>query len=1119
MAIGELVARLLCDSSNFDRNIERSQREVQEFRRRTEREAAAVNNAFRNIGDYVDIISPRLGNIISSLGKMSAAIAIGTVAFEGFKQVIQQSESAMDKLEEDTARLNGAWEHITTTISNGNIFNGMVSSLRESVRLAGELQNIIDDLGTLGGYHKLNTSEVETNLSYLKELYKSGASKEEINKQIKKTKASIVRFDTTSAKIENNLKLEFDNLLEGLYEEVKREGRVGLKAGTHFIDKFATDTNWRDSIISWSTYLGKFKNFFGVKSESALSPLKTDKSFEEFLKKSKIYDSYLFKAFKEGKSEGYEYIKDVISLVRGTVDKKEDSEYGIVNIQNAKTAWLNAEREKSEMHNSFYKQYNDIVGKPVKGGGGGSVYSSKQEAPKERTLQDILDDLNKSLAWNKYLAQNLGEDVTGLNISTLEKAVNELMDLLKNTTDEKSKSEIVNIIKSLNDRAGLIAVNSTKSLNKQDKNEEDYVNSYDVKSAFYDLSAIQAEGIIYSLENKINYGKEFKPLLKSMIEKFKERGLTINFDVENLSDEKLLKASNWDAEKFFKDNGSYSIDTSVNRERMSEEEKLNELNIELGKFKDVISDVILAAETSYNLRKGNIRNLLSRSSFDGGDTYLDSKLLAESNNFGGLDSPVFGYSVLSNTYLSNMDTIRRKYTGFSKFQSDFNKYAHINFLKSNNDPNFDTKHILPLIYDAYSKALSDNPNAPKFYKSVKDIIKDNPLYDEQHPHKELKEKVKEILNKKNVSLSALDELKNIDKGDISNKIESGYLDLYKEDKLSDILNDAKISSPFNRAELIKLLLLKLNSLRKNRVEAYQNIDDEVNINQKTLDLDNYKKIQEALALLIKEKKKEITEEELKRLNELRNDSGVGAIIKGNESQTEDTINDIITEYGNKVQETVKKIDNANKTKEKITDEINEVDKAIDNTIDAQRSNDKLVERAEQYKKISNNMYEISIAASQMGSAFSSLGGELGDVAGSIFNIIGITAEAIGKILGMATAEGTLSAMKLPWPKNLVAVATVVAAGASIAGQVKGMASKKYATGGIVSGPGTGISDSIPIRVSNGEMILNHRQQSNLFNLLDKGSGTEGKIEFKNKLVGSDIIGSATTYNKRRNLIL
>ena len=36
MAIGDLVAKLLCDSSNFNNNIKRSQREVQEFKRKTE---------------------------------------------------------------------------------------------------------------------------------------------------------------------------------------------------------------------------------------------------------------------------------------------------------------------------------------------------------------------------------------------------------------------------------------------------------------------------------------------------------------------------------------------------------------------------------------------------------------------------------------------------------------------------------------------------------------------------------------------------------------------------------------------------------------------------------------------------------------------------------------------------------------------------------------------------------------------------------------------------------------------------------------------------------------------------------------------------------------------------
>lgn len=1141
--VGDLVAKLFCDNSNFDKNIKKSQKEVQEFKRKTEQTAAKVNNSFNSMGSAVGKVNPQLGSLIGSLGRVSVVAAAGTAAFEGFKQIIQQSETAMDDLEKKTAQLNGAWEHFTTTISNGNIFSGITSSLKEAVRLAGELAEIIDNLGTFGGYHNLNKTEVENNLSHLKELYRSGASKEEINKQIEKTKASIVRSDITSGKIVDNLKLEYDKLLEAYYNDVKRSGHVGKSGGTYFLDKFSTDTKWRDSIVSWSNYLNKFTNFFGKHSESAISPLKNNKEFVKFLKKGHLYDDYLFKAFQRGEKEGYEYIKDVISIVTGAVKKKENSEHGIVALQKTKTAWLNEEKERSDTHNDYYKQLNTITNKSEntnkseKPGKGGSIYTSKQEAPKERTLQAILDDLDKSLAWNKYLAQNLGEDITGANLSTLEKTANELKDLLKNTTDEEQRNEIIKVIKSLNDRAGLIAVNSNKkpAPGKKDK-EEDYLKAYDVKSAFYDFKAIASEKRVYSIENEINSGEKGKPLLNNMIEEFKKRGLTIKFDVESLSDETLLKASKWNAENFFKANGSYTMDTSVKREGMDEKEKLKELNIELGKFKDALQVVIAKARNSYIARRGTriASNYveLDYSNLRPAYNYLDTKL--RSNIPGsGVNSSIYGGDVLSATYLSNLDAVKRKYTGFGDFQNSFNNYAIENFLRERQENNnFDTSDILGLIFDAYKKALADNPDVPNYYKSIDDLIKENPLYDEQHPHKELSEKVKKIINYKNLSLLALEDLKDIDKtytsleingsevsGGKASKLKSKLLDHSKY--IKELLKDAEVDNVYTREEIINKILGSLSNLRTNRISEFKKIySEEEEIDSKTQLLDKIKKIREALILLIKEKEKNITDEELKRLNELRNDNEVGDIIKGYEKQTVDSINSSIADYDNKSQVLTTDLENFNEHKKKLEDEVNNIDKAIKNAEGAKEDNDKLIEKAKRYKELTNSMYAISDAAAQIGTAFSSLDSKFGDVAGSIFNIIGITAEAIGKILGMATAEGTLSAMKLPWPKNLAAVATVIAAGASIAGQVKGMTSRKYATGGIVSGPGTGISDSIPIRVSNGEMILNHRQQGNLFNLLDKGGSnsklSSGEVEFK--ISGSSLVGVLRNYNNINNKI-
>ena len=64
--------------------------------------------------------------------------------------------------------------------------------------------------------------------------------------------------------------------------------------------------------------------------------------------------------------------------------------------------------------------------------------------------------------------------------------------------------------------------------------------------------------------------------------------------------------------------------------------------------------------------------------------------------------------------------------------------------------------------------------------------------------------------------------------------------------------------------------------------------------------------------------------------------------------------------------------------------------------------------------------------------------------------------------GKALAAGIAQAQSVPFPANLAAIATTVATILSnIAVATKTVKSAKFATGGLVTGPGTGTSDSIP----------------------------------------------------------
>ena len=83
--------------------------------------------------------------------------------------------------------------------------------------------------------------------------------------------------------------------------------------------------------------------------------------------------------------------------------------------------------------------------------------------------------------------------------------------------------------------------------------------------------------------------------------------------------------------------------------------------------------------------------------------------------------------------------------------------------------------------------------------------------------------------------------------------------------------------------------------------------------------------------------------------------------------------------------------------------------------------------------------------------------------------------ALGEIAintGVALAKGIKQAQSVPYPANLVAIATTVTTIlANVASAIKTVKSAKFATGGAVTGSGTGTSDSIPAMLSNGESVM------------------------------------------------
>lgn len=124
----------------------------------------------------------------------------------------------------------------------------------------------------------------------------------------------------------------------------------------------------------------------------------------------------------------------------------------------------------------------------------------------------------------------------------------------------------------------------------------------------------------------------------------------------------------------------------------------------------------------------------------------------------------------------------------------------------------------------------------------------------------------------------------------------------------------------------------------------------------------------------------------------------------------------------------------------------------------------------------------------------------------------VTKKAEATANSEAAVTGAMSSVaSIPfvgWIMALAAGASVIAAMASI---------PKFAGGGIFSG-NSFIGDNMIARVNSGEMILNNRQQKNLFNLLDGKGGASslngGTVEFK--LKGKELVGVLNAQASKTN---
>lgn len=116
--------------------------------------------------------------------------------------------------------------------------------------------------------------------------------------------------------------------------------------------------------------------------------------------------------------------------------------------------------------------------------------------------------------------------------------------------------------------------------------------------------------------------------------------------------------------------------------------------------------------------------------------------------------------------------------------------------------------------------------------------------------------------------------------------------------------------------------------------------------------------------------------------------------------------------------------------------------------------------------------------------------------------------------GKAIAAGVAQAQSVPFPANIAAIATTVATIlANITTAITTVKSAKFATGGLVTGPGTGTSDSIDAKLSNGESVMTARATEMFGPILSSFNQMGGGVpinvsESSSQAIGEDMMARA-----------
>ncbi|MCA4465848.1 hypothetical protein LDZ44_04515 [Bacteroides xylanisolvens] len=362
---------------------------------------------------------------------------------------------------------------------------------------------------------------------------------------------------------------------------------------------------------------------------------------------------------------------------------------------------------------------------------------------------------------------------------------------------------------------------------------------------------------------------------------------------------------------------------------------------------------------------------------------------------------------------------------------------------------------------------------------------------------DLTPKAKEAINKQIISLEA-------QKQQALKKLSDE--ELQKELSNRQKLIELQLESVKKNSE--KELELKLEQLRIKRQADLA--DTELTEEMKLAIIDKYKKKE---AELIDAANKQIWDKQKKALKDrakaeldlLESQNNIKLQKMVNEGASESQIKQ--AQYAYKIQELQTSLAQENEILDNMKRQENETEEEYDRRKIAQKQKIKEIEVQIETSKVDSikQLYDDLI------NAIDALG-EVNEGFAKLSKVIALGEIAVNT--GKAIAAGVAQAQSVPFPGNIAAIATTVATIlANIATAIKTVKSAKFATGGLVTGPGTGTSDSIPAQLSNGESVMTARTTELFAPILSSFNQMGGGVPINitassNQTMGEDMLARA-----------